>query len=1152
MKVLPNKFWNIWRSGQFVGENRPVTRATIQKARVETHKISNSTFRSLPFDDAPHMEIRNIRSVNIDRRIGTDAGSMSMVLVNQRTIRAVRDLDLTHDEEKPWKKRGGATTGPSVRSLKDLEQPGFYSYRRGATPLSRVRWGHGYSQTWVDMLVPNRLIRTYQGYGANYDLEPHVDGNLVLTGLWLIDTVEFRADATIQIQCRDLAKLLLEQHIYPPVIPKNDYPLRIIAPHEYDTGKRRKKTISTPAEYGPNRAKHSTSAQDSSNYWWVGTNGAVRGHRPSHAFDGNKETYWMSTGVHGKRGGSNFVWIQSNTGQQPIRLVRMYLGSGGYTVYLSVRDDKKWLTRKASEGGGTIPYTSRPGYDIGGAIPYLMKRQIPMPSPGHLTWRFMDLEEVFKAEGFRLTFTNLIEQHDMFRANVRTIQAMRYKPATSKTKEVPIMRRKKGNIRDYTAIVKLLCAWGGFYWPQRRTKPKYKPDRDLKYYLQESLSDTVHVSEDDGDGNKYTEPIEDDEGLITHGKKPKGGEFGESNKHNSKKWYDGLGRVWGDFDPSGAYPVDPAELPADTWDQKTLMEGINTVKDVLGYIFFIDSTGGAVFRPPNIWRLGNYKNGNYKGGVDHVPVIDERTVLMDYGVSIDDANLRSQVIVVSKTKPSLMRAIRPGYAVGETPSFIDEHRFRDTALLGGQERVMVVGNFPLQSQREVDMYAYLSSLWMHWSYRKGRVRIPGIPAFEPDDQVRIVERVTSESYFHYILSVSSNMDMDAGTWHMELDTHWLGSGPGKRWVVDSYKNMPPALFEFLVKIGQINADGTNKSELPPGWDPQYHQTPEGGLERDIHNEKDIDDILPNLPDVSYVPPKMSDRESNGPDGGSDAPGGTPAPDPPAGAVNHRSEAWRYAYWGNHGPSDVDRFTFMEAYPSGVSYPVDIPQNSHPLQSYSVPVVVDRYAWNAFRFLAYVLADYTYEVYPSETGGYKLSWIKGTTIWSAHAWGLAIDINWDKNALGKRSGDINQNFRHAAAQAVYRIRLAQDTDTRVFGWGGYWETKREWAHFEIIVTKQQLEQGVILIDEYGDPNPPPGVPGSGWYSPLPGQHFSDTFGAPRSGGRTHAGTDHPRSLQHPDPLDLGGFGGVDQLRVPWWELGLYQRCQQLDALLRPPG
>ena len=73
----------------------------------------------------------------------------------------------------------------------------------------------GQASTWNRVLLPNTVIKTYQGYGSNTSQ----------TGTWLIDEVVMEnPPGMLTIRGRDLAKLLLEQTLYPPIIPGDYYP----------------------------------------------------------------------------------------------------------------------------------------------------------------------------------------------------------------------------------------------------------------------------------------------------------------------------------------------------------------------------------------------------------------------------------------------------------------------------------------------------------------------------------------------------------------------------------------------------------------------------------------------------------------------------------------------------------------------------------------------------------------------------------------------------------------------------------------------------------------------------------------------------------------------------------------------------------------
>ena len=1007
---MKEELWDIWESGQFVGNTKPVTRAIIQKATVQEH----GTYRSLIFGQTqPWYEIPNIKTVQIDQRHQSEAASMTLTFLNQVPIDPLANLDLD---------AAGTTAGPSVREMKDLAQPGYYTFRRGITPESIPRFGHGVDPIWVDMFIPNRLIRTFQGYGSNEEVQAWEDENLVMTGTWLIDKVEYSADGDIVLQCRDLAKLLIEQRLYPPIVPLMHYPLEFCADYIESTTETFTTTTgtTTAAITGANVASKIASGWDSSVAPWYGHNGAVYGHRASHAFDGNNASYWLSVGNSGPNQVWSYEWIGANTKGEPVNQVYFKPKWGGYVCYVAVLEGGVW------QGSSTVPY----GYNSGPAKPngsnkkYVKKVTIPKSE----AWVTIDLPRTYNAQQVWLIFTNLAHSGlgtYPYRAAVYEMQVRHYTPATDTTvtteeiKEVEYL--VQGNITDYTDIVKVLAAWSGFYWPYGA------PTDPLLDGWKNSIfgADTLQFPT----GN---DPV--------------------------------IGRVWGDFAYSGAYPVEPPCIPASFWDNKSVMDGINQLKEILGFICYIDATGGIVWRMPNIWKTGNFITGYGFIGDDSVRNIDETKVLIDYGVTIDDNNLRSEIIVVSADDPTLHTAIQPGFAQGEVvPSAVDPQG--DLALLGGQQRIMLVPNYPFISQEEVDKFAYLTSLWIHWSYRKGKFRIPGNPAFEPDDQVRIYERVTEESYVHYIQGVRSIMDLDKGTWYLDVDTHWLGNGPDDTWVVNTYADMPPALFAYLVAIGAINTDG-EEGTLPPGFDPDF-VIPD--FEDEVPRlDEDLEQLFPDPPEILYpYDDSWSDEDiANQGDGWVTSPG--PAG---GGSVNSRSEAWRYQFWGARG-SDLTTITFMHKWQSvyGSLPPSEVPKWTHVNQASTVKTTVPKATAAAYLLLAQLLAAQNYNVFKGDAFAGVDRKIANTNTYSAHAWGLAIDINpkfdgtyndccstaWSSWLARPHSAA----FYAAAQQITDRIRT-KSSNTRVFGWGGYWKTKKDYMHFEVVATRAQCLEGVYL-------------------------------------------------------------------------------------------
>ena len=138
--------------------------------------ISEQQYSSIifPASTDPARELPNVKSLSWNRDIDTDVGSMTMELLNTEPL--------------------PPGTGPDVADSFDLL--GYYTYNRGRTSYAQQYWGHTPNQ-WQDFLVPDRMVRVYQGYGADYSVVPENDPNLLLMGVYLIDDVTYSADGLI-------------------------------------------------------------------------------------------------------------------------------------------------------------------------------------------------------------------------------------------------------------------------------------------------------------------------------------------------------------------------------------------------------------------------------------------------------------------------------------------------------------------------------------------------------------------------------------------------------------------------------------------------------------------------------------------------------------------------------------------------------------------------------------------------------------------------------------------------------------------------------------------------------------------------------------------------------------------------------------------
>ena len=1009
MKIASDELWYTWEQGQFYGANKPQARVVVSKTVLTT---SNELFRTLLFsnpgagDQFYEIPQLNLKTLSRNHRVGTDSATLTLVIRNAGPIVVEEDLDQAYDL---------TSTSPTKRELKEQGEPGKYTYRRGLSSDGSRQNPWGYAATeFVDLFLPNRVVRTFEGYGTDGAEYPWDDTKQVLTGTWLIDRVQIDAAGSMTVECRDLAKLLIEQRLYPPIVPFDSYPINFCSDStETNTvTSSASTTTSTPEVTGPNVAHHSSDSWDSSAAPWYGTNANVFGHRASHAFDGDPTTFWISMRNSKPSEDWSYEWLDLVTDGEPINRVKFRPWVGGYTLYVGIMEGGVW------QGSATVPYnrTAPPAYPNTSDIKYVKKINMPAGEE----WFNIELDRIYDADRVRLVFTDLqwfgrIANGD-YRAGVYEAQAFGFTPAGNVTTtietEEEVIVDIPGNITDYTDMIKLFLAWSGYYWPQ--------------------------------DGS-----IQDDPLFLVD------------------EWGAKGGRVWGDFFYSGAYPVEPPCIDPAYWDNKSVMDAINQIKEILGFIGYVDNTGGFIWRPPNIWANGNYVTGlGYRRGDTAIPVVEERNLLLDYGVTVDDASLRSEIVVISSDDPTVHGSYSPGYASGEeSPTSLEslgtiagDQVVTDLSLLAGQQRVMLVPDYPfgqgqedeLAARAEVEKFAYLVSLWIHWSYRKGRVKIPANPALDVDDQVRIYEAKTSETYIHYILSQTVSLDFDTGVYTADLETHWLGNGPEASWHM-FVNDLPPALLAYLCQQGIMEGaicgdENTEGSSTPwsPGTLPDVPDTP-------IEVPRTPDDLVipfPKAPTVIPIPPGGEDPESSGDPGVDNPPSGTSG-----GSVTSKSNQFFFNFWPNTGPnyassSNAGRFWFRGA---------------NGTQS---DCILDTRTFAAFRLLSDIFIEKGVEVHYAS--GKVIRYVRNTTQWSNHSWGVACDVNSKPLVWNKSIYDHPVGIRNPMLYIASRASEIRTTGNKpVFYWGEHFSNPDP-MHWQIVVKASELAGGVVDIGK----TPPP--------------------------------------------------------------------------------
>lgn len=414
-RMVPAHLTEVWKSPNKTGDDRrPVCRATIQVANVHRHAYDTAMaqggtferdrhrkgwFNTIIFgDDSRHHEIRNIKSCDWERSIGQDAATCTLVLQNSELTAIGNPTGNTSDTE--------------------FEKPGWFTFNRGQTTIGANRWGYDDETGWQGLFVPDRMVRTYEGYGLNRDVPPDQDPHLVQSGTWMIDKVTYDADGTITLEMRDLARLLLDAVVFPPGIPMAEYPLTWS----------KIKSVNVPGRDAKggrwrDRLRDIGDARSSNDYYvgkgftnepfdsYVQPNGGVDGHHARHAIfrhDSNAvdspdhDLYWSSTGQDARL---NMVWWEFEANQPvPVAALRLRSTGGPYKVYVSIHNGTKWLGKKKIPWKRNGQAGTTGNVDIHADIPFVQSLVMDR------YWMFdTTLPRKYNAKKIRLTFSYLRE-----------------------------------------------------------------------------------------------------------------------------------------------------------------------------------------------------------------------------------------------------------------------------------------------------------------------------------------------------------------------------------------------------------------------------------------------------------------------------------------------------------------------------------------------------------------------------------------------------------------------------------------------------------------------------------------------------------------------------------------------------------------------
>lgn len=723
MRTVSSDTTAAWTSALKIGTRRPMVRATIGRLQVglvpydmaskaDVYSGQKIIYRrqnvsgvwasaQFGWNEVP-VELPNIASMSWQRSIEQDVATATITLWNTQIL----------------------PLGQAPANDYEFDIPGALSFNRGTTADSISLWGQS-PNGWRNLIAPDRVIRTYEGYGFDSTSPPDQDAHLYPSGVWIIDTVKYTNAGLIVVTMRDLGRLLLDQICFPPVIPEGAYPLTFSTYAKY---KNPVVYTGIGGWFRPRYAYDSNKDLAKAGVVGVSRSGAVNGHSGPHAFDSNRSTYWMSLNnaiTHGHG------YVEGSFSSRTVGAIKLKLWNGPYSVFVSVYAGGKW------QGSALVPH--HPGDPLNDRIPHIFHGICKK-----------NTETIFK---FRKQYSGVTRIrvsviHDgTYGGDGQHIGIYDVQISDGVNRRTGGDTYTLGNYGDFTDMVKYFCAWGGFFWTKTVA--------------------TQFNRENSTDGSQTVITPTTSDPVFPQG------------------------RVWGDFEASGTAGI--VDFTVDAFDKKPLMDCISQVREIVGYNFFIDEQGGVIWRSPNIWQVGNYLS-NVDGGPNlgrtaTIPVISDDETMMGLEVSLDSTNVRERTFVASSS----------GQYGGVAKGIF-------SAISGpfesGMRRVGGWTDQNFASAKECQIMADLISVRAMFTYRTTNVTIAGNPQIQIDDQVRLRERVTSETYLHYVKSINSEFDMTTGKWIYTLGTHWLGDTPFSKWVFDPNK-LSADTRAYLRSIGKI-------------------------------------------------------------------------------------------------------------------------------------------------------------------------------------------------------------------------------------------------------------------------------------------------------------------------------------------------------------
>lgn len=105
-----------------------------------------------------------------------------------------------------------------------------------------------------------------------------------------------------------------------------------------------------------------------------------------------------------------------------------------------------------------------------------------------------------------------------------------------------------------------------------------------------------------------------------------------------------------------------------------------------------------------------------------------------------------------------------------------------------------------------------------------------------------------------------------------------------------------------------------------------------------------------------------------------------------------------------------------------------------------------------------LKAHNYQTRRADTGAYNCRKITGGTKYSLHAYGIALDLNWQSNPYGSV---LVTDMPPAMVAAIKAIRTRNGR--QVWRWGGNYSGNKDAMHFEIVCSPADIASGIASPD-----------------------------------------------------------------------------------------